>query len=36
MRIITVNQAFRRHSLYEMVELIGQAPGLPAVAAKQP
>ncbi|OHV97899.1 diguanylate phosphodiesterase [Janthinobacterium lividum] len=26
MRIITVNQAFRRHSLYEMVELIGKRP----------
>ncbi|WFR78560.1 EAL domain-containing protein [Janthinobacterium rivuli] len=26
MRIITVNQAFRRHSLYDMVELIGKRP----------
>ncbi|MED5594558.1 EAL domain-containing protein [Janthinobacterium sp. P210006] len=27
MRIITVNQAFRRHSLYDLVELIGKRPG---------
>ena len=26
MRIITVNQAFRRHSLYDMVDLIGKRP----------
>lgn len=26
MRIITVNQAFRRHALYDMVELIGKRP----------
>ncbi|WP_226939133.1 EAL domain-containing protein [Janthinobacterium sp. FT14W] len=27
MRIITVNQAFRRHALYDLVELIGKRPG---------